>query len=252
MIGIVYCAQNLINQKRYIGQTTQSLNKRIRGHKDKAIKKGNKTYFHNALRKYEIDNFMWTILCYTSNQKALNKAETYWIKYYHTMEDGYNHREGGANGKFSETAKRKLSRVHIGKKLSEETKSKLSKIATGRRHSLEAKRKMRENNSHTKRIFTKETRLKLSAAAKRQWADPESREKSSISMKKAWIKRIIGYISPMRGKTHSEKSKKKISDTLKGRKIPEETKNRIGIASKRRWADPEYREKAVKAMRKNK
>jgi len=32
-MGIIYCAQNKVNQKRYIGQMPQSLNARIRVHK---------------------------------------------------------------------------------------------------------------------------------------------------------------------------------------------------------------------------
>ena len=54
----IYMAVNKINGKRYIGK---SVNFQARYKKHKYAKYYN-TYFHNAIRKYEFENFEWSIL----------------------------------------------------------------------------------------------------------------------------------------------------------------------------------------------
>lgn len=56
MLGFIYCAKNLINNKIYIGQTTTSLKRRISGHYHSA-NTNDKLYFHKALRKYNKEDF---------------------------------------------------------------------------------------------------------------------------------------------------------------------------------------------------
>ena len=48
MYGIIYCAINRINGKVYIGQTIETLERRIIKHKSQAIKNKN-IYFYNAI-----------------------------------------------------------------------------------------------------------------------------------------------------------------------------------------------------------
>lgn len=101
--GIIYCATNLVNNKKYIGQTVNSLHTRILQHISDA--KYQDTYFHRALFKYGLDNFEWVILDTAINQNELNQKEVYWIAYYNTYKDktrGYNITPGGS-GKESTT-----------------------------------------------------------------------------------------------------------------------------------------------------
>ncbi len=51
----------------------------------------------------------------------------------------------------------------------------------------------------------------------------------------------LGRIPWNKGGTHSDETKKKLSEVAKKRKLSNETKQRIRDTMKQRWADPEYR-----------
>jgi len=95
---IIYKATNKINGKCYIGQTIQTLDNRIRGHKSE--KKN--TAFKRAINKYSIDGFNWKILYECSTQEELNKQEIYYINLYDTFKssNGYNSAPGGNCGAY--------------------------------------------------------------------------------------------------------------------------------------------------------
>ena len=79
---IIYKVTNKINDKIYIGQTIRKLYQRKAGHKCSAIKKKNISYFHNALRKYNIDNFEWEVIEECNSKEDLDLAEEWYIMYY--------------------------------------------------------------------------------------------------------------------------------------------------------------------------
>lgn len=93
MYGIIYCAYNKVNQKRYIGQTVQRLCERRAAHytKDPEI------YFHKALHKYNKEDFDWSIIDEAQSKEELNQKEQFWIQYYDTLnpDKGYNLLPGG-------------------------------------------------------------------------------------------------------------------------------------------------------------
>lgn len=93
---IIYKVINTINDKCYIGQTVQLLEKRKNVHiYDVKIKRYN-SYFHNAIRKYGIENFKWVILCECNSKEKLNEKEKYYITLYNTIVPfGYNMTYGG-------------------------------------------------------------------------------------------------------------------------------------------------------------
>lgn len=95
--GIIYCAYNKINYKRYIGQTVQLLCERKGGHytKDPDI------YFHRALRKYEKEDWEWSEIDYADSKEELDEKEIYWINFYDTSNPnkGYNILPGGSGVK---------------------------------------------------------------------------------------------------------------------------------------------------------
>lgn len=80
-IFIVYIVKNNLNNKVYIGQTTESLEKRWFRHTHYQLKRDD--YFHNALRKYGPEHFFPEVLDDSAtDQEKLNELEiAYILKY---------------------------------------------------------------------------------------------------------------------------------------------------------------------------
>lgn len=98
MKGSIYIIKNTINDKVYIGQTIQSVERRFNKHKNDSLKdygvyKTNK--FYRAIKKYGFENFYYEILEDNINEERLDEREIYWIKYYNSYENGYNSTLGG-------------------------------------------------------------------------------------------------------------------------------------------------------------
>lgn len=97
MVGLIYKITNKINGKSYIGQTTQSLNRRINQHLND-VKSNSHLMLHNAIRKYGFENFKVSILEKNVSYELLNDRECYWIKEENTYFEtgyGYNMTLGG-------------------------------------------------------------------------------------------------------------------------------------------------------------
>jgi group I intron endonuclease len=109
--GIIYLITNKVNGHKYVGQTTQPMNKRWSAHIQESIRMSNKP-LHRAFRKYGVDKFVIKQIdeCDIS---ILNEREEYWIKHYNTFEsaEGYNATSGGDRPSFSQETKDKLSNI---------------------------------------------------------------------------------------------------------------------------------------------
>ena len=110
--GIIYKVTNIIDDKIYIGQTTQYLYERRHQH----LRPSNQSHshFNYALRKYGEHFFEWEIIDYAKTPEKLDEKEKYWVKFYKTIdqEKGYNLTEGGQgikNFKFSKESNEKRS-----------------------------------------------------------------------------------------------------------------------------------------------
>lgn len=75
---IIYKATNKVNGKSYIGQTIQTIQRRAYCHKLNAIN-GSKTYFHNAIRKYGFDSFVWQVIEICQSKEELDEMEFHYI-----------------------------------------------------------------------------------------------------------------------------------------------------------------------------
>ena len=91
-VGLIYLSKNKINNKIYIGQTIQTLEKRKRRHENDALSNSDHVIFHRALKKYGIENFEWSVLESNIEEKFLNDKEKYYIKKYKSNDPdiGYN------------------------------------------------------------------------------------------------------------------------------------------------------------------
>jgi len=113
--GYIYCITNLVNNKKYIGQTSRTIEQRKLEH----IRHRNSLDFplYRAFRKYGLENFIWESLDIGLDQEDLNKKEIYYIEYFNTYKQkkGYNDVPGGRGGA-----------GFLGKKHSEQTKKQMS------------------------------------------------------------------------------------------------------------------------------
>jgi len=208
--GFVYQYQNLMNGKKYYGQTTLEEGTREKLHL-RDTKRGSQYYFHKALRKYGRDNFKKEILYYCPDQLSLSLIEDIYINLFSLSPKGYNLKRGGSHGKFSR-----------------ETKEKISESRKGQKHSIETKKKMSEsrrgaNNSFFGKHHSESARKKMSKIKE-------------------------NYIPWNKGKHHSKITREKISESRKGQKHSIETKKKIGQKVKETFKDPIVQKRRSKAM----
>lgn len=179
---LVYKIENMLNGKVYIGQTIQTLKRRISEHVSVSKKQSN-LYLYNAMKKYGVDNFNYSIIDECDNRDELNELEIYYIKKYNSTnaEFGYNYASGGYGG---------------GTK--------------GYKHSKESKKLMSKN--------TKENHPFAGKTMGRVWEDrrakwflvkyPNGNEKYILNLKRFCKKNNIGYFQLGNMKYDNNNSKK--------------------------------------------
>ena len=192
----IYCIENLVNGKRYIGQS-QDIECRWKCHKIEL----NKNRHHNchlqrAWNKYGQENFKFSILTLCTTEELDNK-ECYYIDLYKTtdLSFGYNLDSGGnLNKTHSKETRLKISLANSGerngmygkhhtaewKKYISENYSGVNSATYGMKHTDETKEKIRQKAIG--RIISKETRKKLAEANIKNghrppdWATQKARE----------------------------------------------------------------------------
>jgi group I intron endonuclease len=107
--GIIYLITNKVNGQKYVGQTTQQLNKRWKQHIYESNRMSRKP-IHRAFRKYGVDKFNIKVID-ECDESLLNEREEYWIKHYNTFVEGYNATTGGDRTTFNQETKDKLSNI---------------------------------------------------------------------------------------------------------------------------------------------
>ena len=86
----IYKITNKINGKVYIGQSIRPVEYRFHRHINDAMHNILDTHFARAIRKYGPDQWQLEVIDIATTQDELNQKEQYWIKYYNSVEDGYN------------------------------------------------------------------------------------------------------------------------------------------------------------------
>jgi len=170
---IIYKATNKITNKIYVGQTTHTLDKRIKNHIKESKIDSNRP-FMLSINKYGVDNFIFETIDSANNLDELNDKEIYWIDFYNSVSpNGYNI-TGGGQGKKMKTTK------ELSKLISEGLKK--SKKWQEIRNSEEYVKKMKESfiNSAKGKKFTpkhkekiweknKERILKFNKSTSKKW-----------------------------------------------------------------------------------
>ena len=226
-------ATNTINGKSYVGMTKHDFEQRKYMHL--FYQKNPKHYFHRALKKYNADNFQWSILKNCITTKELCDWEKFYIKFFHTQApNGYNLTNGGDGAG--------------GLPLSEKTKKLLSDAAK--------KRYQRKDNPFYGKKHSEETKEKMRISQKKWRAERPGY--NSGENNPMFGKGLRGEKNGMYGKKHTPEAIKKISDHSKkqipwnkNKKWSEEEKKKRSIAMKKKWEDPGHRKKMTPIIKEN-
>lgn len=197
----VYCIENKLTGKKYIGVTKGDINRRFKQHKQisKNPNSPNHCYIHGAMLKHGLENFIIYKIDEANTKEELFEKEKNWIKKLDTKFNGYNETDGG-EGTF-------------GWKPTEQQR--------------------KENSERIKKIMRDENYRKLlSEKNKSFWNNLTEEEKNN--RRDQFNKTKIGN-QHAKGKTWklSDEVKNKISNSLKGRIVSNETKKKLSMIAKK-------------------
>jgi group I intron endonuclease len=186
--------------KSYVGQTC-NLRNRFYGHRSSSNRC---VAIANSIKKYGFDSFLKEVIADNLTIDEANNLESFFINAFNTMApNGYNLREGGANGRMSQESKEKIRKGLINRPVSAETREKIGNANRGLVRSADVV--MRHRDAITGRKHSQEHKDKISASAMGHCVSKLTREKISASN--------TGYIT-------SEHTKKRLSDINAGEKHP--------------------------------
>jgi GIY-YIG catalytic domain len=152
----IYCHTLTADGRKYVGQTSKTMQERWNGHCRAAMLRGSRFYFANAIRHYGPRAFVHEVLQVCETQEEANAAEDEWIEKLGTrdMARGFNRKAGGKQG------------PHF--------------ITKNPWHRPEHREKV------VAAINRPEARAKMSVASRAFYASPEAREKSRARFTAQW------------------------------------------------------------------
>ena len=225
--GVVYRITCRGNGKRYHGQT-------INPHTRWAKHFSASSQCHalkNAIRKYGRENFVFEIVAEASSQEELNVFEIAFVATSMSPQ-GYNLKEGGANGPPSEETRRKISasgkiaqnRPEVRARTSAGVRAAMARPEVKRKHKAALKRYA---NSSEGRAARRTQMLEVHSR-------PEERKKRSKSLKTSWA-----------ALTEKERKERVVAQKAG---YTQEVRDHISRTSKDRMGRPETKKKHRKAI----
>ena len=199
----LYLVTNKINGKRYVGQTQSNIGYEARwqDHWQEALRsEGHQCVFHSAIKGYGVAAFDVRRILHNIPETDIDRLEKLWIQKLNTFYikgNGYNMTLGGQG-------------VH-GFKHSEETRKRIS----------ESLKKV--PNYWTPELIAKTERKKRESGYYERRNRSNWRSNLSESKKEFYRTHPGTFL----GKTHSDATKKKISDIRRGQKASEETRRNM-------------------------
>ena len=124
---LIYVITNDVNDKLYFGQTTKTLDERIKNHRNSFVT-GVDNHLYRAMRLYGWDKFHFHPVVEVDTQDELNRLEEYYIAKYDTIRNGYNMAKGGTiNVMYSDVIRerhdKKMRSPEVRKKISDTLKA---------------------------------------------------------------------------------------------------------------------------------
>lgn len=137
----IYGIKNKINEKVYVGQTSERFLRRFWHHQWKLRNNSHDNmYLQNSWNKYGENNFEYFVIEVVNDSSLLDELEIKYIDYYKKLNKSYNMLLGGGGRRgfpLSDNAKKIIGEKNrqnmLGKKHSKSTKQKMSIVRTGKR-----------------------------------------------------------------------------------------------------------------------
>jgi group I intron endonuclease len=95
----IYKFTHIKSGKSYIGQTIQDPDRRKLEHISGSKYTSKSYHFHNALRKYGVEEFTFEVIDSANSLEELNLLEEKYVELYDSIKNGYNIRNAGNNKK---------------------------------------------------------------------------------------------------------------------------------------------------------
>jgi len=135
VFGVVYLIINLVNGKKYVGQTIKTSAKRFNEHSHE------KTFIGRSIRKHGKENFRYGVIKSCASKSEMDYWEKFFIANLKTKSpNGYNLTDGGEGTiglKFTPEARMKMRTSKIGKPFLPERCANISKALKGVSKSLQ-------------------------------------------------------------------------------------------------------------------
>ncbi len=157
-VGRIYLITNLINNKKYIGLTTKSLEQRFKRHIHCSNGKNNNysIVLQKAIKKYGCEQFKIELIKEFNNitEEDIHLKESFYINKYNTFIDG-----GLGYNMLKISSEKLVISKEIREKISNKMKGKNNPFY-GKRHSFEMRQKL--SKLHTGKCHSKKTKKLLS------------------------------------------------------------------------------------------
>jgi len=208
MAWTIYCHTLVTDGRRYVGITSQTMERRWASHVTKAkYSKNGRWHFPNAIRKYGPQAFSHEVLEVCHSLEVANLAEECWIEIFETRDPskGFNLAKGGLHiphpirrnpwdrpeyrAKCSEASRKRWEDPTLRAVMTAASKDNWSQEDLRERQSrtmeeyfADPEARKRNSAAQVGRVLSAEHKSKLSAISKAMWSEPETRQKCSPSL----------------------------------------------------------------------
>lgn len=268
-VWTIYCHTHTESGRRYIGLTSQTMERRWASHVAKSKSaKGGHWHFPNAILKYGPQAFSHEVLRQCSSLEEANTYEAYFIDLFRTRDssNGFNLARGGAHAPhpiqnpwdrpgFREQHAEQIAKFVAAGQSSEaraRSKAALNTPESRAKRSAATKVAMARSDVQQKRqAFQQdpEYRAKISDSLKQTLAAPEARAKMSIASAASATPEVRAKRSASIKQALSDPEvRARVSAAAKAALSNPNVQAKMALGRKRAWAEPGYRDKMSAIM----